>query len=35
MNILDLDKKYERGSFNVVTTNPPYKKINTGVNDNE
>ena len=36
INILDLDKKYERGSFNVVTTNPPYKKINTGIiNDND
>ncbi len=35
MNILDLTKKYKRGSFDVVTTNPPYKKINTGiVNEN-
>lgn len=30
-NILELSKKYNRGSFDVVTTNPPYKKINTGV----
>ena len=35
MNILDLTKKYKRGSFDVVTTNPPYKKLNTGiVNEN-
>ena len=31
MSILELSKKYNRGSFDVVTTNPPYKKINTGV----
>ena len=31
MSILDLSKKFERGSFNFVTTNPPYKKLNTGV----
>lgn len=31
MNILELNKKYLRGSFDVVTTNPPYKKINTGI----
>ena len=30
-NILELSKIYNRGSFDVVTTNPPYKKINTGV----
>ena len=30
-NILELSKKYNRGSFDVVITNPPYKKINTGV----
>ena len=30
-NILELNKSYERGSFDVVTTNPPYKKINTGI----
>lgn len=29
-NILELSKIYNRGSFDVVTTNPPYKKINTG-----
>ena len=35
MNILDLNKKYKRGSFDIVTTNPPYKKLNTGiVNEN-
>lgn len=31
MNILDLNEKFKRGSFDVVTTNPPYKKLNTGV----
>lgn len=30
-NILNLKAKNERGSFDVVTTNPPYKKLNTGV----
>lgn len=36
MNILELNKKYKRGSFDVVTTNPPYKKINTGIiNEND
>ena len=30
-NILELSKIYNRGSFDVDTTNPPYKKINTGV----
>ena len=30
-NILNLRDKYKKGSFDVVTTNPPYKKINTGV----
>ena len=30
-NILELSKIYNTGSFDVVTTNPPYKKINTGV----
>ena len=34
MNILNLNKKYERGSFDAVTTNPPYKKINTGIINN-
>ena len=31
MNILQLKEKYTKGSFDVVTMNPPYKKINTGV----
>ena len=36
LNILNLKDKYKRGSFDVVVTNPPYKKINTGVvNDND
>ena len=30
-SILELKEKYKKGSFDVVTTNPPYKKINTGV----
>ena len=30
-NILNLKEKYKKGSFDVVTMNPPYKKINTGV----
>ncbi len=37
-NIVDLKEKYKKGSFDVVITNPPYKKINTGVinvNDNK
>ena len=34
-NILSLKSKYEKGSFDAVTTNPPYKKLNTGlVNEN-
>ena len=36
LNILNLKDKYKRGSFDVVVTNPPYKKINTGiVNEND
>lgn len=36
MSILDLTNKFKRASFDVVTTNPPYKKINTGVvNEND
>ncbi len=30
-NILNLNKIYEKNSFDVVVTNPPYKKINTGI----
>lgn len=34
-NIKDLDKKFNKGFFDVVITNPPYKKSNTGiVNEN-
>ena len=34
--ILNLDNIYERNSFDVVVTNPPYKKINTGIiNEND
>ena len=31
LNILELDKNYRKNSFDVVTTNPPDKKLNTGV----
>ena len=35
-NIINLKSKYKKGSFDVVITNPPYKKINTGVtNEND
>jgi len=30
-NILNLENIYENGSFDVVVTNPPYKKDNTGI----
>ena len=30
-NILDLKNIYNKGYFDVVVTNPPYKKINTGL----
>ena len=36
MNILDIKNTYKKSSFDAVTTNPPYKKLNTGlVNDND
>lgn len=34
-NILNLKKYFEAKSFDVVVTNPPYKKINTGVVNDE
>lgn len=34
-NIINLDKIYERNSFNVIVTNPPYKKENTGILNEE
>ena len=35
-NIIDLKNIYEKQSFDVVVTNPPYKKENTGItNENE
>ena len=35
-NILNLKEKYKKGSFDAVTTNPPYKQIKTGlVNSND
>ena len=35
-NILNLDKYYEKNTFDVIITNPPYKKKNSGViNDDE
>lgn len=30
-NIIDLKNIYEKQSFDVITTNPPYKKENTGI----
>ena len=30
-NILNLNKMYEKNTFDVVITNPPYKKKNTGI----
>lgn len=35
-NILDLKNQFLKNSFDVITTNPPYKKVNTGViNENK
>ena len=35
-NILELKSIYDSNSFDVIVTNPPYKKINTGIkNENE
>ena len=34
-NITDLKKIYNRASFDVVVTNPPYKKENTGLKNEE
>lgn len=35
-DIKNLSKKYEKGSFNVIVTNPPYKKQGTGkINEND
>lgn len=35
-NILNLENVFEKGSFDAIVTNPPYKKLNTGLqNDNE
>lgn len=31
MDILELKQKYKKGEFDVVTTNPPYKKKGTGL----
>lgn len=30
-SILNLEKAFEKGSFDAIVTNPPYKKINTGL----
>ena len=30
-SILNLEKIYEKNSFDAIVTNPPYKKINTGI----
>lgn len=34
-NILNLKNIYQRNSFDVIVTNPPYKKINTGIINSE
>ena len=35
-NILNLENHFENGSFDAIVTNPPYKKLNTGLqNENE
>lgn len=35
-NILNLENHFEKGSFDTIVTNPPYKKLNTGLqNENE
>lgn len=34
-NILNLKNKYNKGSFDVVISNPPYKKINTGIQNED
>lgn len=34
-NILNLNKIYENQSFDAIVTNPPYKKINTGVQNDD
>lgn len=34
-NIINLDNIYERNSFDVIVTNPPYKKENTGIGNEE
>lgn len=34
-NILDLEEIYEKESFDVIVTNPPYKKKNTGITNEE
>lgn len=33
-NILKLKNKFEKNSFDVIVTNPPYKKLNTGIINN-
>ena len=36
LNILELTDIYKKGSFDVVISNPPYKRVNTGiVNEND
>lgn len=34
-NIINLDKIYENNSFDAIVTNPPYKKENTGILNDE
>ena len=36
INIKELENRFEKGTFDAIVTNPPYKKINTGLeNENE
>ena len=34
-NILDLKERYKRGNFDVIITNPPYKKLNSGLKNEQ
>lgn len=34
-NIINLEKYYEKNSFDAIVTNPPYKKENTGIVNND
>ncbi len=34
-NILDLKERYKKGNFDVIITNPPYKKLNSGLKNEQ